>query len=205
MTDEKWIAAQCQVLVGLARVMKSNSLVDEKLFDEAEQVLSHFQVTSIPNSAFHHFAARAAYEYLAASKCRRETEEWRAHLIECSKARNSLKKLAPVESSYTEAIWAAGMRADRWVGVYSFSQAPKSQRDRLLDWFKYDHGDEAEAIFQARQSKQAELIRRQEAEYAALARAEEEQRKLDAYHRNALAVEKQIFSAQKFWPETGER
>lgn len=208
MDEEMWITFQCQSINGLARIMNSRDRADDRLIDEAEQVLSHFQSTSTPTLAFHHFAARVTWEYLAASRCLRESREWSTHLIECSKARNSLLTLTAVESTYTETLWKAGKRADRWTGVYSFSQAPKSRRDKLKGWIRDDLKDEAEALFQTRQAeiaKHAEIIRRQEAIHSQQMRAEEAQRKLDARHRDPLMMEKEIYSAQKFWPETGDR
>lgn len=113
------------------------------------------------------------------------------HLYEARRARNHLREMDLEDSPQLHTLWRLGRLADEQIAALEGRPAPKSPAELLAQWEK------VQRMADAHESSSIPRVR-------ALVQAVRQLPKPSIHHYDPR-LEQQLFSAQKFWPDTGAR
>lgn len=113
------------------------------------------------------------------------------HLYEARRARNHLREMDLEDSPQLHTLWRLGRLVDEQIAALEGRPAPKSPAELLAQWEKVQRlADEHESSSSPRIRTLVQAVR---------------QLPKPSIHHYDPWLEQQLFSAQKFWPDTGAR
>lgn len=113
------------------------------------------------------------------------------HLYEARRGRNHLRSMDLAETQWLRIVWRLGRMIDERLALLEGKRAPKSVSDSLEAWHELQRLAQKNIV--SRDPLTRQLVKRVQ-----------QLPMLSADHYDPK-LEQQIFSAQKFWPDTGAR